>query len=114
MLFGEADLEQSSKHALKHLKMQDNHHVNHYMISFLEHALYMHWNKAALYDTFYAGLAKRLKDQLLTVETTLEDLKRQSLCAIIATGSDKMNTKVFKPHESFLQQLQPQNPKHDS
>ena len=67
-LFREADLEQSSKCALKCLKMQDNHSVNHYMTSFSEHASYTHWNEAALYDAFYAGLAKRLKDQLLTVE----------------------------------------------
>ena len=35
------------------------------------------------YDTFYTGLAKRLKDQLLTVEqpTTLKYLKHQSLHA---------------------------------
>jgi len=82
-LFGEADLEQSSEQALKRLKMQDNHHVNRYMTSFSEHASYTHWNEAALYDAFYAGLAETLKDQLLTVErpTTLEDLKRQSLWA---------------------------------
>jgi len=82
-LFGEANLEQSSERALKRLKMQDNHHVNRYMTSFLEHASYTHWNEAVLYDAFYAGLAERLKDQLLAVErpTTLEDLKCQSLCA---------------------------------
>ena len=46
-LFGEADLEQSSKHALKCLKIQDNHHVNRYMTSFSEHASYTHWNEVA-------------------------------------------------------------------
>ena len=66
-LFGEADLEQSLEQALKCLKIQDSHHVKRYMTSFLEHTLYTHWNEAALYDTFYAGLAERLKDQLLTV-----------------------------------------------
>ena len=63
--------------------MQDNHHVNHYMTSFLEHTLYTHWNEAVLYDAFYASLAERLKDQLLTVKwsTTLKDLQCQSLWA---------------------------------
>ena len=82
-LFGEVDIEQTSERALKCLKMLDNHHVNRYMTSFAEHTSYTHWNDADLYDTFYAGLAERLKDQLLNFDhpSTLEDLKMLALCA---------------------------------
>ena len=53
------------------------------MTSFADHALYTCWNDAALYDAFYAGIAERLKDQLLNFNrpSTLEDLKRLTLHA---------------------------------
>ena len=81
-LSGDVDIERTSERALKHLKMLNNHHINRYMTSFTEQALYTRWNDAALYDTFYAGLAERLKDQLLNSDcpSTLEDLKRLALC----------------------------------
>jgi len=38
------------------------------MIEFSEHAAYTGWNDITLYGEFYQGLAKRLKDQLLTMD----------------------------------------------
>ena len=82
-LSGDVDIERTSERALKRLKMLNNHHINRYMTSFTEQASYTRWNDAALYDTFYAGLAERLKDQLLNFDhpSTLEDLKRLTLRA---------------------------------
>ena len=61
--------------------MQENHHINKYMIEFSEHAAYTGWNDAALYGKFYWGLAKRLKDQLLNMDhpRTLDQLKIDAL-----------------------------------
>ena len=70
-LFGEVDIEQTSERALKCLKMLNNHHINRYMTSFIEHTSYTRWNDAALYDAIYAGLAERLKDQLLNFDHPL-------------------------------------------
>ena len=80
-LFGEPDLAQSSECALRSLKMQENHHINKYMIEFSEHAAYTGWNDVALYGKFYRGLAERLKDQLLTMDQpcTLDQLKIDAL-----------------------------------
>src|SRR6266481_5648134 len=61
--------------------MQENHHINKYMIEFSKHAAYTGWNNAALYGEFYWGLAKRLKDQLLNMDhpQTLDQLKIDAL-----------------------------------
>ncbi len=61
--------------------MQENHHINKYMIEFSEHAAYTGWNDTALYGEFYWGLAKRLKDQLLNMDRprTLDQLKIDAL-----------------------------------
>ena len=67
-LFGEPNLTQSSECALQALTMQENHHINKYMIEFSKHAAYTGWNNAALYGEFYWGLAERLKDQLLNMD----------------------------------------------
>ena len=67
-LFGEPNLTQASEHALHSLKMQENHHINKYLIEFSEHAAYTGWNDVALYGEFYCGLAERIKDQLLNLE----------------------------------------------
>ena len=57
-LFGEPNLAQSSEHTLWSLKMQENHHINKYMIEFLEHTTYTRWNDVPLYGEFYWGLAE--------------------------------------------------------
>ena len=61
--------------------MQENHHINKYMIEFSEHAAYTGWNDATLYGEFYRGLAERLKDQLLNMDCprTLDQLKIDAL-----------------------------------
>ena len=56
------------EHALQSLKMQENHHINKYLIEFSEHTAYTGWNDVALYSEFYRGLAERIKDQLLNLE----------------------------------------------
>ena len=43
-LFREPDLAQASERALRSLKMQENHHINKYLIEFSEHAVYTGWN----------------------------------------------------------------------
>ena len=80
-LFGEPNLAQSLECALQSLKMQENHHINKYMIEFSEHAAYTSWNNVTLYGKFYWGLAERLKDQLLTMDQphTLDQLKIDAL-----------------------------------
>ena len=80
-LFGEPNLAQVSEHALHSLKMQEDHHINKYMIEFLEHATYTGWNNVALYGEFYQGLAERIKDQLLNLNCpqTLKQLKVNAL-----------------------------------
>ena len=80
-LFGEPDLAQALERALHSLKMQENHHINKYMIEFLEHAAYTGWNDVALYGEFYWGLAERIKDQLLNLDhpQTPEQLKVNAL-----------------------------------
>ena len=67
-LFGEPDLAQASECALRSLKMQENHHINKYLIEFSEHTTYTGWNDIALYSEFYRGLAERIRDQLLNLE----------------------------------------------
>src|SRR6266481_3509690 len=61
--------------------MQENHHINKYMIEFSEHAAYTGWNNTALYGKFYRGLAKHLKDRLLNMDCpqTLDQLKINAL-----------------------------------
>ena len=80
-LVGEPDLTQASECALCSLKMQENHHINKYMIEFLEHAAYTSWNDIVLYGEFYQGLAKRIKDQLRNLDRprTLEQLDVNAL-----------------------------------
>src|SRR6266481_3656988 len=80
-LFCEPNLTQSSECALRALTMQENHHINKYMIKFSEHAAYIGWNDAALYGKFYWGLAECLKDQLLNMDhpQTLDQLKIDAL-----------------------------------
>ena len=67
-LFREPDLAQASERALQSLKMQENHHINKYLIEFSKHTAYTGWNVVALYGEFYCGLAERIKDQLLNLE----------------------------------------------
>ena len=67
-LLGEPDLTQASECTLHSIKMQENHHINKYMIAFSEHATYTGWNNVVLYGEFYRGLAKRIKDQLLNLK----------------------------------------------
>ena len=80
-LFGEPDLTQASERALCSLKMQENHHINKYMIEFSEHATYTSWNDVVLYSELYQGLAERIKDQLLNLDhpRTLTQLKVDAL-----------------------------------
>ena len=44
---------QASERALQSLKMQENHHINKFMIKFAEHATFTGWNDVALYGKFY-------------------------------------------------------------
>ena len=76
-LFGEPDMAQASERALRSLKMQENHHINKFMIEFAEHAAFTGWNDVTLYGEFYRGLAERIKDQLLNFDCPpmLEKLK---------------------------------------
>src|SRR6266481_5115494 len=76
-LFGEPDLTQSLECALRALTMQENHHINKYMIKYSEHAAYTGLNDATLYGEFYQGLAECLKDQLINMDhpQTLDQLK---------------------------------------
>ena len=80
-LFGELDMAQASERALRSLKMQENHHINKFMIEFAEHTAFTGWNDVALYGKFYRGLAERIKDQLLNFDCppTLEKLKIDAL-----------------------------------
>src|SRR5882724_7730639 len=48
--------------------MYDHQHVNQYMIEFSKHATQTGWNDVALYGEFYRGLAKCIKDQLLSLD----------------------------------------------
>ena len=68
---------QASECTLQTLKMQENHHINKFMIEFTEHAAFTGWNNVALYGEFYQGLAEQIKDQLLNFDhpPTLEKLK---------------------------------------
>ena len=61
--------------------MQENHHINKFMIEFTEHATFTGWNDVTLYGEFYRGLAERIKDQLLNFDRplTLEKLKIDTL-----------------------------------
>ena len=59
---------QASEHALQSLKMQENHHINKFMIEFTKHTAFTGWNNVTLYGEFYRGLAKRIKDQLLNFD----------------------------------------------
>ena len=72
---------QASECALRSLKMQENHHINKFMIEFAEHAAFTGWNDVALYGEFYRGLAEQIKDQLLNFDRppTLEKLKIDAL-----------------------------------
>ena len=72
---------QASECALQSLKMQENHHINKFMIEFTEHAAFTGWNDIALYGEFYRGLAEQIKDQLLNFDRppTLEKLKIDAL-----------------------------------
>ena len=80
-LFGEPDLAQALERALRSLKIQENQHINKYLIEFSVHAAYTGWNNVALYSEFYWGLAERIKDQLLNLDRprTLEQLKVDAL-----------------------------------
>src|SRR5882724_3304308 len=79
--FGQPNLAQASKHALRTLKMQDYQHVNKYMIEFSKHATHTGWNYAALYGEFYRGLAEHIKDKLLSLDQpqTFKQLKVTTL-----------------------------------
>src|SRR5467141_2546041 len=81
IFFGQPNLAQASKRALRALKMQDYQHVNKYMIEFSEHATHTGWNDAALYGEFYCGLAEHIKDQLVSLErpATFQQLKTDAL-----------------------------------
>ena len=61
--------------------MQENHHINKFMIEFAEHAAFTGWNDITLYSELYQGLAERIKDQLLNFDCppTLEKLKIDTL-----------------------------------
>ena len=54
----EPDMAQASERALRSLKMQENHHINKFMIKFAEHTAFTGWNDIALYGKFYRGLAE--------------------------------------------------------
>src|SRR5467141_2941373 len=81
VFFGKPDLAQASECALHALKMQDDQHVNKYMIEFSEHATHMGWNDVALYGEFYQALAECIKDQLVSLEcpATFQQLKTDAL-----------------------------------
>ena len=83
--FGEPNLAQSSIGALHALKMQENHHINKYMIEFSEHASFMGWNDTTLYSEFYHGLAECIKNMLLHMEQalTLNQLKIDALKCVV-------------------------------
>ena len=70
-LFSEPDMAQASERALRSLKMQENHHINKFMIEFAEHAAFTGWNNVTLYGKFYRGLAEQIKDQLLNFNRPL-------------------------------------------
>ena len=72
---------QASERALRSLKMQENHHINKFLIEFAEHTPFTGWNNVTLYGEFYRGLAERIKDQLLNFDRppTLEKLKIDAL-----------------------------------
>ena len=44
--------------------MQENHHINKFMIEFAEYATFTSQNDVTLYSKFYQGLAEQVKDQL--------------------------------------------------
>jgi len=70
-----------SECALQSLKMQENHHINKFMIEFAKHTAFTGWNDITLYGELYRGLAKRIKDQLLNFDRPLmlEKLKIDTL-----------------------------------
>ena len=80
-LFGKLDIAQASECTLRSLKMQENHHINKFMIEFAEHAAFTGWNNVTSYSEFYRGLAERIKVQLLNFDhpPTLEKLKIYAL-----------------------------------
>ena len=52
-LFDEPDMAQAFECTLGSLKMQENHHINKFMIEFAEHTTFTGWNNVALYSEFY-------------------------------------------------------------
>src|SRR5882724_9440306 len=79
--FGQPDLAQASKCTLRALKMQDYQHVIKYMIRFSEHATHTGWNDAARYGEFYQGLAERLKNQPLSLNSP-QTFKQHKIAAL--------------------------------
>ena len=63
--FGQPDLAQASKHALK---MHYYQHVIKYMIELSKNAMHTGWNDVALYGEFSWGLSEHIMDQLLLLD----------------------------------------------
>jgi hypothetical protein len=62
-LYGDPDLETSSKNALR--KFQQTQNIPHYTAHFERLAQYVKWNNAAKFDQFYEGLRSDVKDELM-------------------------------------------------
>ena len=81
--FGELDRKGSAVAQLITLKMQEHHKVLRYKVDFEELATLTTWDKSALRDHFYEGLAEQIKDAIAGCPTgqapTLAGLKEQAL-----------------------------------
>jgi Retrotransposon gag protein len=65
MYFGDPDKVATQEQKLHMLKMNDNHHVLHYINQFKEVVSLTKWNDNTLCSQFYQGLPSRLQDDIL-------------------------------------------------